>query len=506
MSLSSSTQKKIVNVGTKTLVYAGPSLAKVKPIRRAIVRRIETSMLNGLKEGRSTSQYPPGVDEDRTLIGLALVRTIERALVSNHYSTASLRCLFKVFIQKLVIEQGDSPIKDQFRAQRGVTPPTFLTISPSKACNLQCKGCYADSGPEPLKLDWDICDRMITEAKLLWGAHFFAISGGEPLTYRSDGKGVLDLAAKHPDCLFIMYTNGTLIDHKLAMRLARLGNLYPAISLEGWEKRTDARHGQGVFRKTVVAMSRLREAGVPFGVSLTATRENAEEILSEDFIDFCFTRQGALFGFTFQYMPIGRSYTLDLMPTPEQRMWMWRRSWELIRKRGIFMVDFWNHATLSQGCISAGRDNGGGYLFVDWNGAISPCVFMPYSPVNIKDIYAQGKTLNDAWNAPFFAGLRDWQRSYRQESGNWLAPCPMRDHHTDLRQLMAAHRPDPMDANAEEALLDKNYARGLAEYDAAFQQISGSIWEKHYLRPGVSSDGDIRPLPEIKKTGASAKV
>jgi MoaA/NifB/PqqE/SkfB family radical SAM enzyme len=490
-----------MRVGSEIFVHAGPGLVKVKPIRHAITRRVEASMLKGLEEGRKTSPYPPGVDDDRTAIGLALVRSVERALVSNHYSTAALHCLFNTFIQKLVIEQGDTAIKEQFRTQYGVPPPTFLAISPSKACNLQCAGCYADSGPAPAKLDWDVCDHMITEAEKLWGAHFFAISGGEPLAYRSNGEGVLDLAERHPDSLFIMYTNGTLIDHKLAIRLARLGNLYPAISLEGWEKRTDARRGAGVYRKVMAAMYRLREAGAPFGVSLTATRENAEELLSEDFIDFCFTRQGALFGFTFQYMPIGRSYTLDLMPTPQQRMWMWRRSWEIIRQRGIFMVDFWNQATLTQGCISAGRDNGGGDLFVDWNGAISPCVFMPYSPVNIKDIYAQGKTLNDAWNAPFFAGLRDWQRSYRNESGNWLAPCPIRDHHADLRRLLAAYEPDPTDANARAALLDENYAKGLAEYDASYQALSGTLWQKHYLRPGAPSDGGIPPLPEISEFG-----
>ena len=103
------------------------------------------------------------------------------------------------------------------------------------------------------------------------------------------------------------------------------------------------------------------------------------------------TKQGALYGFIFQYMPIGRSFTLDLMPTPQQRLWMWRRSWEIIRERQIFLADFWNHGTLSQGCISAGRDNGGGYLYVDWNGAVSPCVFMPYSPVNINDVLRRGQ-------------------------------------------------------------------------------------------------------------------
>jgi len=102
------------------------------------------------------------------------------------------------------------------------------------------------------------------------------------------------------------------------------------------------------------------------------------------------------------------------------------------------------------------------------------------------------------WADPFFAGLRQWQRSYRQDKGNWLMPCPMRDHHADLRRLLAEHEPEPADANAAAVLLDADYAHGLAEYDAAYQAISGPIWERHYLRPGVSSDGDIRPLPEIQ--------
>ena len=491
-------QKTALNVGTDVLVHAGPALARIRPIRRAIVHRVESTMLDGLKRARATSQYPPGVDDDRTLMGLVLLHTAERALRDHRLSPAARRCLFKITIQKLFIEQGDRAAVARFNARYGVNPPGLLLISPGKTCNLHCVGCYADAGPTAEKLDWAVFDRLVTEAKTLWGVRFFVISGGEPLAYRSEGKGVLDMAEKHPDCFFLMYTNGTLIDDKLAARLGQVGNLTPALSLEGWRERTDARRGPGVFDKVVAAMNRLRAAGVLFGISLTPTRDNAEEILSDEFVDFCFAQQGALYGFMFQYMPIGRSFTLDLMPTPQQRLWMWRRSWEIIRERQIFLVDFWNHGTLSEGCISAGRSSGGGYLYVDWNGAVSPCVFMPYSPVNINALYAQGKTLNDAWADPFFAGIRRWQQSYRQDKGNWLMPCPMRDHHADLRRLLAEHEPEPADANARAALLDPEYARGLAEYDAAYQTLSGPIWEKHYLRPGISSDGTIWPLPEIE--------
>jgi hypothetical protein len=41
-------------------------------------------------------------------------------------------------------------------------------------------------------------------------------------------------------------------------------------------------------RAPLAAMGHLRSAGVPFGISLTATRENAEEILSDRCINFFF--------------------------------------------------------------------------------------------------------------------------------------------------------------------------------------------------------------------------
>jgi MoaA/NifB/PqqE/SkfB family radical SAM enzyme len=293
-------------------------------------------------------------------------------------------------------------------------------------------------------MDWNIFDRIITEAKTLWGSYFFVISGGEPLAYRSEGKGILDAAEKHPDCFFLMYTNGTLISDKVAERMASLGNITPAISVEGWRERTDERRGAGVFDKVLSAMGRLRRAGVPFGISLTATRHNAEEILSDDFINFFFEQQGALYGWIFQYMPIGRSFTLDLMPTPQQRI-----------------------------C--------GGYLYIDWNGAVTPCVFVPYSPVNIKDVYAKGGNLNDVWSDPFFADIRGWQEDYRQCEGNWLAPCINRDHHNDLLRLIAQREPDPIDENALKALLDPEYICGLENYDQKLQELSGPIWDERYL-------------------------
>jgi hypothetical protein len=247
-------------------------------------------------------------------------------------------------------------------------------------------------------------------------------------------------------------------------------------------------------------MARLRDHGVLFGLSLTATRENAEEILSPEFIDYFFEEQGAAYGWIFHYMPIGRSYTINLMPTPQQRLWMWRRSWEIIRKKQIFLADFWNHGTLSDGCISAGRYNGGGYMYIDWNGYVTPCVFVPYSPVNINQLYTQGKTLTDAWREGFFTHIRHWQEEYAfgdEKHGNWMTPCPIRDHHAQFRRWLMQYELDPVDENAEQALMDAEYARRMDAYDQAYQALSGEVWDDYYLNPDTSGNGQAIPLPKI---------
>ena len=59
------------------------------------------------------------------------------------------------------------------------------------------------------------------------------ISGGEPFL-RPD---LLDLFEKYDDMYFQVFTNGTLIDDRLADRLAAMGHVFPSISVEGFESR-----------------------------------------------------------------------------------------------------------------------------------------------------------------------------------------------------------------------------------------------------------------------------
>ncbi len=81
---------------------------------------------------------------------------------------------------------------------------------------------------------------------------------------------------------------------------------------------------------------------IAFDISLTVTRQNAEELFgTDDFIDHMIEK-GALYGWSFHYIPIGKDTNLDMMITPKQRAMLAYRIPELRVNKPIFLADFWN--------------------------------------------------------------------------------------------------------------------------------------------------------------------
>ncbi len=151
------------------------------------------------------------------------------------------------------------PVRQRVSEELGVWVPHFLLIDPTEACNLRCKGCWAGEY-EVHSLPFERLDRLFTEAEEL-GIRWIVLLGGEPFAY----KRLLELVERHPDMVFMAYTNGTFIDDEVADRLAELANFSPAISLEGFREATDRRRGEGVFDKVMAAMDRLTDRGVVHG-------------------------------------------------------------------------------------------------------------------------------------------------------------------------------------------------------------------------------------------------
>jgi len=410
-------------------------------------------------------------------------RNLDRGIMSHEV----LRKLARILVQDNFMRNAVEPThaERRYQDQHGELPPTFIVLSPTQVCNLHCTGCYASSTARTAAtLPYDTVDRITGETWDLFGSRFMTISGGEPFMYRSQGKTLLDLFEKYNDMFFEVFTNGTMIDDEVAARLGELTNVTPAISVEGMEAETDERRGPGTYRRILAAMDRLRRHGVPFGISVTATKRNASVLLTDRFYDYWFREEGATYMWQFQLMPIGRAEdAFELTVSPDQRLALLRMWEHLISEKKYCVADFWNSGVLSNGCIAYGRN--GGYLYIDWDGKIMPCVFIPYYVDTVQDLYARGETLATALQSDFFKSGRQWQREYGlghlHSPDNWLMPCSIRDNYRAFRDEILPAGILPENEEAAEALASEDYRRTLLAFDAELESLTHRIWNDEYL-------------------------
>lgn len=149
--------------------------------------------------------------------------------------------------------------QEEIRQKYNCNAPWAILLDPTSACNLHCTGCWAGEYGHQLNLSFDEIDSIITQGKDL-GTYFYIYTGGEPLIRKKD---IIRLCEKHSDCIFLSFTNATLIDEDFADEMLRVKNFIPAISVEGDRKSHDSRRGEGSFDKVVAAMNLLKEKRLP---------------------------------------------------------------------------------------------------------------------------------------------------------------------------------------------------------------------------------------------------
>ena len=273
------------------------------------------------------------------------------------------------------------------------------------------------------------------------GTYMYIYSGGEPLVRKKD---IIRLCEAHPDCMFLAFTNGTLIDEAFADEMLRVKNFVPAISVEGFEEATDFRRGKGTYQAVMRAMDLLHQKKLPFGASCCYTSKNVDSISSESYIDHLVLK-GAKFAWFFHYMPVGNEAVTDLLPTPEQREIMYHKIREYRDSKPIFTIDFQNDGEFVGGCIAGERN----YLHINANGDIEPCAFIHYSDSNIHE-----KTLLEAYQSPLFMAYKEGQPF----NNNHLRPCPMLENPECLRSMVqrsGAHSTDMESPESAEHLCGK---------------------------------------------------
>ncbi len=271
----------------------------------------------------------------------------------------------------------------------------------TRSCNLACQHCRAEAHIEPYPGE---CDTAAAKALIDTfpevGSPIIIFTGGEPML-RPD---IYELAAYARDkgLRAVMAPNGTLVTAENARMIAAAGIQRCSVSIDG---ATAAYHDvfrgePGSFDAALRGIAYLREAGVPFQINTTVTKDNLPHFKE---IFGLAERLGAAAWHIFLLVPMGRAEDLqDQVITAreyeETLNWFYdfRKTtrmhlkatcaphyYRIMRQRakaeGLPVTpDSFGMDALTRGCLG-----GTGFCFISHVGQVQPCGYLELDCGNV---------------------------------------------------------------------------------------------------------------------------
>lgn len=340
-------------------------------------------------------------------LGKYLSDNIERLVKAIIRSTAE-NPKESIFLAKFALAVKKASRKRSQAEKDGINIPPFLIASITSACNLHCAGCYsrhnhACTDDVPVnQLTADEWRNIFSQAKDM-GISFILLAGGEPFMRRD----VIEAAAKYPDILFPVFTNGTLFDDEYIKLFDKKRNLVPILSIEGNRNNTDERRGSGVYEKLKNTMEALQENHLIFGASVTVTTENIAEVTGKDFLDDI-REKGCKAVIYVEYVPVSPESKKLALDNTGRDVLAYKLAVLREKYSDMIFISFPGDEKSMGGCLAAGR----GFFHINSHGGAEPCPFSPYSDINLKNT-----SLFDAINSPLFSELRRQEMLFGDHSG-----------------------------------------------------------------------------------------
>ena len=281
--------------------------------------------------------------------------------------------------------------------EQGVHVPPFMIISITNECNLKCTGCYASIHQQTTadvkteEMDELVLRRLLSEALDL-GISQILVAGGEPFTRLE----IIEIMRDYPDLIFVIFTNGMLLNPAMIQKLKKVRNIIPIISLEGKEKETDDRRGAGTYLQLKKTFQKLKKAGIIYGISFTLTSLNFHVAIDKTYIDQLISSGVKVFFFV-EYVPVAER-TDHLIITNEHRDNLKVILHDYRLEFPAIFISFPGDEEELGGCLAAGR----GFIHINPEGRIEPCPFAPYSDSNIQEL-----SLKEALKSNLLATIRE---------------------------------------------------------------------------------------------------
>ncbi|MDR2850623.1 MAG: heme b synthase [Desulfovibrio sp.] len=272
----------------------------------------------------------------------------------------------------------------------------------TRSCNLACKHCRAEAHPHPYNGELSTTEAIsLIDSFSQVGSPIIIFTGGEPMLRPDIYDLVAYTRAQGLTCAFS--PNGTLIDAENAQKLKAAGVDRCSISIDGPDaKNHDAFRGvKGAFDASLRGIAHLKNAGLPFQVNTTVTRDNLANF--KNIFDLC-ERVGAVAWHIFLLVPVGRAAALtdqsitageyedalhwlyDFRKTTTMHLkatcapHYYRILRERARAEGVRVTpETFGMDALTRGCLG-----GTGFCFISHVGQVQPCGYLELDCGNVR--------------------------------------------------------------------------------------------------------------------------
>jgi radical SAM protein with 4Fe4S-binding SPASM domain len=320
------------------------------------------------------------------------------------------------------------------------TLPLHMVWLSTNRCNARCAHCSSNSSePYPDELStqeaYDLIDQL-SEAGVL----DLAISGGEPLM-RDDLFDILQYA-RSKDISVGVGSNGAHLSDDQARRLKQSGISRFQVSLDGNSDQHDAlRRWPGLYLRVLNSIKKARDAGLTVNICCTINKLNYNSLAS--FVEFAASLGIRRLNLS-RFIPTGRGDPRLDIPDHE-----WK---DVIHECAELKLAWQNELIISthlsqQILVDSeirdmpafiGCQAGIGQGAVSANGHVFPCVLLPLSLGNVREM-----RLKDIWlTSPTIKALHD-----RTSLSGHCTICPQRDRCGGCRALAYARTGSCLDSD-----------------------------------------------------------
>ncbi len=309
------------------------------------------------------------------------------------------------------------------RTDRGLPAPPVMICSVTNRCNLQCKGCYHRSQERHpgIELSSERFGRLIVEASEI-GTRIIMLAGGEPLLRRD----MLEAAAAEKGTLFPVFTNGVLLDSDTTRFFKKHRNLIPVLSIEGDQQKTDERRGDGLYGKVESAAKVLRRNKMFYGLSITLTSDNFNQVMDPGYLQRYYN-QGCRLFFFIEYVPVTEKDIPSCL-TAEQRKKLPVINKLLRETIPALYIILPGEEEQYGGCLAAGR----GFIHISATGDVEPCPFAPYSDTNINN-----SSYTEALDSLLLNRIRNNHHLLKESAGG----CTLWENKEWVEEQLDTHEP-----------------------------------------------------------------